>query len=252
MLSYSQTVIPARAQILFEKAKRIVEAIPDGQVWRCHEVARVVHGVLADDRVEVVDGKYGPVEHSWLVISGNEGRPQPIVLDTYAVGQLPQVQLVEFFMGLGSMYQAGPERSDIDLDLVAKTVLEIQQRSFVGQRCPMCGTTDVRATATEIRGDKTALACNVTSCGTRWLVTPDGHLDHNDEMFFPNPVRLSNKACPRYYTRRGPGEGRGCDCPVGRCWYDDQKARRTAGKHALKPQYWRSLVALPIKEDERE
>jgi hypothetical protein len=50
-------------------------------------------------------------------------------------------------------------------------------------------------------------------------------------------VTLSNKACPRYYI--GTGEDKvGCPCPKGRCWYDEQVARRKAGKRAIDPIDW--------------
>ena len=53
-------------------------------------------------------------------------------------------------------------------------------------------------------------------------------------------VQLSNKYCPRYYT------GAHCTCPKGssphdlqgRCWYDEQKARRAKGLLMIDANFW--------------
>lgn len=51
-------------------------------------------------------------------------------------------------------------------------------------------------------------------------------------------VQLSNRACPRYTDEKR------CGCPEGRCWYDEQLARRAALKPALSPEAWlRSITS---------
>lgn len=131
MISYNEdnTFMPWAVDA-FKQAQRIVVAIPDQNLeLRCHEVARVVRDVLRHPRFGVVDGVYvgdGPgVDHSWLVASGATRMARLAILDVYAVGRLPQVQLVAGDMGLASMYRAGPARSDIDDALVERLVGKI-------------------------------------------------------------------------------------------------------------------------------
>lgn len=73
---------------------------------RCHEVARVVGRCL--DGWEIADGHWGPYEHSWLVSPSLR-----MILDVYAIGRLPLVQIVEPFAIYGADYREGPERTDI-------------------------------------------------------------------------------------------------------------------------------------------
>jgi len=69
---------------------------------RCHELACAVAHRLGDEYRDVahngsfvlVDGKYGPIDHSWI-----EWRTSPSgyrrILDVYSVGRLPMVQLID-------------------------------------------------------------------------------------------------------------------------------------------------------------
>ena len=106
---------------LFRKAQRIVDLIRDPEPgedpWRCHEVARVVGGELG---LAVVDGYYGCVDHSWLVIP-NGGVDGHAILDVYGAGVLPQVFLLDTFYGLpaGTSYRVRREpRDDIKHEAV--------------------------------------------------------------------------------------------------------------------------------------
>lgn len=129
MISYSQrTVFTTRELAFLRKATEIVDRLPVApKEWpeiRCHEVARVVGEILY---LEVEDGHFGTVDHSWLwtspVIHGR-GR-WPNILDVYAVGSLPMVQLVD----MGAMlphniaYRPGEARkitrTDIRQDVLA-------------------------------------------------------------------------------------------------------------------------------------
>ena len=92
------------AENLFEKKLHVV---------RCHELARAVGRMFG---LMVIDGKYGAVDHSWLM-------PGPHILDVYAVGRLPQVQLVSIETLLPhGMYRIGPTREDIDTAFVQEIV----------------------------------------------------------------------------------------------------------------------------------
>lgn len=79
----------------------------DGEV-RCHELARAVARVWRT--LDVIDGKYGIVEHSWLV----DPRFPYHVIDTYTPGALPQVQLIDVSpLGIPNRYHPGENRSDV-------------------------------------------------------------------------------------------------------------------------------------------
>lgn len=88
---------------LWHRATRMVELAPEidetGELIRCHELARAVGRVL---ELEVCDGRFGFVEHSWLWLTESMYREDdgsfpkfaaPNVLDVYVPGVLPLVQL---------------------------------------------------------------------------------------------------------------------------------------------------------------
>jgi len=89
-----------------------------GNELRCHELARAVHVIVADEepKLVVVDGKCGPIEHSWLAL------PDAII-DPYVPGRLPAVQIVDPIVALD--YRPGKRRSDIRQAIVAALVLEM-------------------------------------------------------------------------------------------------------------------------------
>jgi hypothetical protein len=138
MKSYSEGIFEGREIDLLHKAERIVEQIPssygdDNKITRCHEVARIVGKIL---RLEVQDGYYGYIEHSWCWTSklnpkllGRIRMGIPNILDTYCVGSLPQVRLVacdnSALPHTGFAYRPDTERTDIDKEFVRKTVLSI-------------------------------------------------------------------------------------------------------------------------------
>lgn len=66
-----------------------------GEWVRCHELVRAVGELLELPAERVADGYCGLTEHSWLWMGKRERyKPPPNILDVYAVGRLPQVQLV--------------------------------------------------------------------------------------------------------------------------------------------------------------
>jgi hypothetical protein len=78
LTSYSEIeIFPAAALAILDAATRIMAAIPDlkDRELRCHEVARVV-GILLNLRV--IDGKYGAVEHSWLMVDDSWSHDGPV------------------------------------------------------------------------------------------------------------------------------------------------------------------------------
>lgn len=103
MKSYSESeVFSAREVSLLQVATALVESFPSTDYLRrplrCHEVARAVGELL---HLQVQDGFYGFVDHSWLWTSpldtsrvvGRLGFPN--ILDPYSVGSLPMVRLVD-------------------------------------------------------------------------------------------------------------------------------------------------------------
>lgn len=100
---------------LLEAATALVERVPAkarGDWVRCHELTRAVGMILG---LPWVDGRFALVEHSWLVVPDGARRPR-LLLDVYAVGALPQVQLCDegWPMSGAREYRVGPAREDID------------------------------------------------------------------------------------------------------------------------------------------
>lgn len=110
----AQELFSPRERELLRAAQMLVEAVPyelDGKLVRCHELARAVAYHLD---LEIADGHYGFMEHSWLWTKPLEGRADdppvllPNVLDVYTPGALPQVQLVYLTSGMPERYNARP------------------------------------------------------------------------------------------------------------------------------------------------
>jgi hypothetical protein len=118
MIGHARRHVFTETQLyLLAQATRMVQAMPDevnGEEVRCHEVARAVGHVLG---LDVVDGKYGAVDHSWCVHSP----PTRDVLDPYTIGRVPQVQLVcgSALLPEFASYRAGEVRADIREHVVA-------------------------------------------------------------------------------------------------------------------------------------
>lgn len=93
------------------------EELPSGfdpTVLRCHEVARVAQRLMGHvGEWEVVDGHYGPYEHSWLA-----SRKMKMILDVYTIGRHPVVQVVDPYLIYGAKYREGAEREDIRWEVI--------------------------------------------------------------------------------------------------------------------------------------
>lgn len=134
MISYSKRkVFSDRELDLWRRARVLVSAVDlglpelEGKELRCHELARVVGRILD---LAVIDGHYGCIEHSWLVIEPAQLGVLPFVLDVYAPGQAPQVQLLDMNIVLGhrDLYRPGDRRTDILWDVVDALERDLRRR----------------------------------------------------------------------------------------------------------------------------
>ena len=100
-----------------------------GNELRCHELARAVHFVVyarehklwsrdGEGGLDVVDGKCGPIEHSWLRFSDG------VILDPYTPGRMPAVQIVDPIVG--TVYRPSASRVDIRQAIIDRLVLEMR------------------------------------------------------------------------------------------------------------------------------
>lgn len=108
------------------------ETTPDGELVRCHEVARIVGCLL---KLPVEDGKYGLHDHSWCWTGPfHPGYPRtldpPKILDPYCVGNLPVVRILDSATSvphLGWMYRPGQQRDDVLHEFVASEAERIKR-----------------------------------------------------------------------------------------------------------------------------
>jgi len=115
---------------IWRNATKLVEAVCEDEFpdLRCHELARAVGKVLG---LQVQDGFYGFVDHSWLWLRplgptvGRFGFPN--ILDVYSVGALPLVRLVDAqatsLPHVGWAYRPANAREDIQQAVVDRLVV---------------------------------------------------------------------------------------------------------------------------------
>jgi hypothetical protein len=136
MKSYSASgeIFTKEEMKLIDYTNKIVKVIPNtinGELVRCHEVARIVASILD---LWVADGFYGFVDHSWCWVKeppkefiGMSNMPH--ILDPYCIGSLPQVRLLAggstSLPHTGTSYRMGPYRTDINQKFVDKIVNRI-------------------------------------------------------------------------------------------------------------------------------
>lgn len=130
----SNEAIPARAQAILKTVARAVELLPERPTLRCHELTRAVAVWLhtLGEHTKAIDGHFQIVEHSWLYMPDYR-----CVLDVYAIGRLPLVQLVSAEVVLGVLinsYKGGAEREDIDKQMVARLVIELDATTTLRER----------------------------------------------------------------------------------------------------------------------
>jgi hypothetical protein len=111
---------------LYQRAVELVAAAPyaiNGELVRCHELARAVATCLDLSDAHVCDGLYGSVDHSWLWTKPPPAifaRWNPSILDVYAPGVHPQVVLVDWYNHRD--YRRGEPRKDIRQGIVRELV----------------------------------------------------------------------------------------------------------------------------------
>ncbi|MFI5297377.1 MAG: hypothetical protein ACHREM_04705 [Polyangiales bacterium] len=141
MKNYAEAEVFAPDElVLLRRATALVAAIPDVHAFgelRCHELARAVGRALD---LQVQDGRYFLVEHSWLSISPRQrGQWRENILDVYCVGSLPQVQIRACVPGESHVgtthvgYRPGPAREDIR-EAVVDGLVEIFRREAASGR----------------------------------------------------------------------------------------------------------------------
>jgi hypothetical protein len=108
--------------LLLRRVEACIARVSDawGNELRCHELARAIHLIVYEHehKLDVVDGHCGPVEHSWLRCSDGA------ILDAYAPGRLPAVQLVDPLAG--TAYRPGSPRRDVRQPIVDRLVAEMR------------------------------------------------------------------------------------------------------------------------------
>lgn len=129
MITYAERVCFCAVHLrTLARARVLVDRVADtwGNELRCHELARAVLRALGDDTLSVIDGHCGIVEHSWLRFSDRS------ILDVYAPGRLPAVQIIDVVMT--AAYRPGRRRRDVRRSIVDRLVLEML-RLAVNARC---------------------------------------------------------------------------------------------------------------------
>lgn len=132
MKSYSEQIVFSAAQIQdWRTASQLVASLQvsrdnKGEWIRCHELARVVESLLPKKHWKTVDGKCGHVDHSWLVWMGSGF----VILDVYAVGEVPQVKLVDIaaLAPAHGLYKPNARRRDIRNDVIAWLMAMLQKQ----------------------------------------------------------------------------------------------------------------------------
>lgn len=118
-----RNVFLLREMKIFDQACTLVSKAPYevlGSVVRCHELVRATSFILD---LTFEDGYYGMVEHSWLWLEPRQPlNPPPRILDVYAPGRIPQVQLIDSTTSLPWEYRRGPPRTDINQPMVGELI----------------------------------------------------------------------------------------------------------------------------------
>ena len=123
VISYTEAEVVTKLEVESLKHATSLVALCPGKIarkWvRCHELARAVGQVLG---LEVVDGSYGAMEHSWLLVRAGDTPSRLLILDVYVPAALPQVQLRPYWLGAPVMYRPGAKRKDVRTKVVEQLV----------------------------------------------------------------------------------------------------------------------------------
>lgn len=107
-----------------EFVNRVPELSHNLPAVRSHELARAVAKHLAetiDQQWSVVDGKYGQMEHTWLVSSVDA----KTILDVFCPARVPEVQLVSQQnrkLPEHNLFEPGVSRTDVNYEVVEQLV----------------------------------------------------------------------------------------------------------------------------------
>jgi hypothetical protein len=143
MIGYAERNVFSRmAAGALKIADALVEGVGVGwgDALRCHELARAVQICLREagyPRARIVDGRMGSIDHSWIVLPGCElqaGSDSAPILDVYAPGRLPQVQLIDASWVISADYVVGSERLDVRRDIVRQLVQEMTSSTPPGSQ----------------------------------------------------------------------------------------------------------------------
>lgn len=145
MKGYAESrIFSKKARAMFFKAKHYVSLIEEKtdengkERLRCHELVRIVANVIVFDPPSyepffippfvIVDGKYGHVDHSWIEI--RERISEDVILDVYAPGQMPQVQMIDtaWVLPHKKIYVAGDQRDDIKWGTIHRHTEELKEK----------------------------------------------------------------------------------------------------------------------------
>ena len=121
MITYAERAcFSSRHLGILTRVEAYVARVSDawGNELRCHELARAAHLVIDDPKLYVIDGKCGPIEHSWLRFSDG------VILDPYVPGRLPSVQIVDPIVG--TAYRSGTPRVDLRQAIIDRLVIEMR------------------------------------------------------------------------------------------------------------------------------
>lgn len=136
----AREVFSAREKQLLNDAQALVDIVPyelGGEPVRCHELARAVGAIL---KLDVMDGHFGFVEHSWLWTDPFPAQPcgpswgLPNVLDVYVPGVLPQVQLVDTSASLPHRYSPRPIKDLVIRGDIVDLLVDIMEKTTAQRR----------------------------------------------------------------------------------------------------------------------
>ena len=110
---------------LMGKAARYISIIPSSIGFRCREVSRAIGYLL---NLQVQDGHYGLVEHSWLWLQPwTWGTHPPSILDPYVIEYVPKVRIVEFNPSIRDLYNPRKDPYVINQNMVNTLIREMQK-----------------------------------------------------------------------------------------------------------------------------
>lgn len=136
-----RTYFPREVRAAFHMLTFVVERLQQrAPEIRCHELALAAGILIADkmpDQLATItwSGTYGAVEHSWLDVQPRRSaNSEWFILDVYAVGQMPQVRLVDgsVYLPEAKLFQRGERRRDVD-SLLAKSLFSEMREIIEGR-----------------------------------------------------------------------------------------------------------------------